>query len=222
MDNKINYGNIVDLAPVVYVDACVFIPKYFTWEKESCPAEIVIGDNCIQCNVGTKLLFKTDKGIVEMALPFTKKAHCYKLNILEFFESNYIAYRLGDGIYCDGDRYNQNDSTSEVIYDKNVIIEKTSSPYWGLQMELVIVNKKKRPEVRGKKVKIIRFNYCRKENQYNIENWFRNVVNGSTKIEPYTLDKVMRENLERINFMACTLFCKTNNEYKWENYRKLI
>lgn len=30
MDNKINYGNIVDLAPVVYVDACVFIPKYFT------------------------------------------------------------------------------------------------------------------------------------------------------------------------------------------------
>ena len=89
-------------------------------------------------------------------------------------------------------------------------------------MELVIVNKKQRPEVRGKKVKIIRFSYCRKENQYNIENWFRNVVNGSTKIEPYTLDKVMRENLERINFMACALFCKTNNEYKWKNYGELI
>lgn len=27
MDNKMNYGSIVDLEPVVYVDTYIFIPK---------------------------------------------------------------------------------------------------------------------------------------------------------------------------------------------------
>ena len=221
MDNKMNYGSIVDLEPVAYVDAYIFIPKYFTWEKEGCPAEIVMGDYIIRCNLGTKLLFETDKGLVEMALSFTEKDHYYKLNIFEFFESNYITYRLGKGIYCDGNRYDQNSSSREVIYNKNAIIEKISSPYWGLQMELFIVNKKKRPKVRGRKIKIIRFNYCRKDSQYKIENWFKNVVNGTIKIEPYTLDQVMRENLERIDFTACALFDETDNGYRCESYGEL-
>lgn len=217
-NNKMNYGSIVDLAPVVYADTCVFIPKYFSWEKESHPAEIVMGDYSIRCNLGTKLFFKTDKGIKEMKLLFTKKDESYKLNILEFFENNNITYTLGDGIYCDGGRYNQKNSTGEVIYDKNIIIEKTRSPYWGLQMELFIVNKKLRPRIRGKEVKIIRFNYCRMEKQYRIEAWFRSIVNGSVQITPYSLDQVMRENLESIDFTSCGMFCKNHNEYDWENY----
>ncbi len=36
------------------------------------------------------------------------------------------------------------------------------------------------------------------------------------------MDKVMRENLERISFIACGLFYKKNNEYTWENYGESI
>ena len=54
---------------------------------------------------------------------------------------------------------------------------------------------------------------------------FINCISGmqsTNKIfEPYTLDKVMRENLERRNF-TCGLFYKENNEYDWENYGKSI
>lgn len=213
-----NYGSIVELDPVVYADTCVFIPKYFSWEKDSHPAEIVMRDYYIQCNLGTKLLFKTDKGIIEMKLPFAKKDDSYKLDILEFFENNSISYTLGDGVYCDGVPYNQKDSTSEVIYDKDVIIEKIRSPYWGLQMELNIVNKKLLPKVKGKKIKIIRFNYCRMESQYRIADWFRSIVNGSAQINPYSLDQVMQENLVKIDFTSCLLFCKNSDGYQWENY----
>ena len=217
-NNKMNYGSIVYLEPAVYVGACVFIPKYFSWEKESYPAEIVMGDYSIRCNLGTELLFETDKGITEMKLLFTKKDESYKLDILEFFENNNITYKLGTGIYCGGGRYNQKDSTFEAIYDKNVIITKRRSPYWGLQMELFIANKKFRPRVRGKEVKIIRFNHCLMENQYRIEAWFRSIVNGSAKIDPYSLDQVMRENLEYTGVGLCGMFYKKCNEYDWENY----
>ena len=52
---KMNYGNIVCLEPVIYTDAYVFIPKLFAWEKESVSAEIIVGDYRIQCNLDTKL-----------------------------------------------------------------------------------------------------------------------------------------------------------------------
>lgn len=217
-NNKMNYGSIVDLTPAVYTEAYVFIPKKFSWEKDSHPAEIIMRDYYIQCNLGTKLLFKTDKGIIEMKLPFAKKDDSYKLDILEFFENNSISYTLGDGIYCDGRLYTQKASTSEVIYDKDVIIEKISSPYWGLQMEMNFVNKNRQPKVKGKQVEIIRFNYCRKECQDRIVDWFRSVVKGSVQINPYSLDQVMQENLEKIDFTSCLLFCKNSDGYKWENY----
>lgn len=217
-NKKMNYGSIVGLDPVIYADTCVFIPHFFSWEKEHYPAEIVMGDYKIRCNLGTRLLFKTDKGVVDKVLPFEKKDDEYILNLVEFFDQNHIAYSLGDGIYCGGVKYNQKDSTEEVIYDKNVIIGKNSSPHWGLQMEMSIVNKKLRPKVRGMKVENIRFNYCRKEKQYSIEKWFINVVNGTTPIEPYTLDKVMRENLEKNILTSCSLLCKADNKYHWENY----
>ena len=62
---KMNYGNLVYLDPVIYTDAYVFIPKLFGWEKESVSAEIIVGDYRIRCNWGTKLLFNRSKGIVE-------------------------------------------------------------------------------------------------------------------------------------------------------------
>ena len=215
---KMNYGNIVCLEPVIYTDAYVFIPKLFAWEKESVSAEIIVGDYRIQCNLGTKLLFKRSKGIVERALPFKKKAEVYTVDIIEYFEKNNIAYEVGSGKYCDGKEYIQNDSSSEVIYNKDAIIEKNTSPYWGLQMELCIVNKKLRPMVKGKKVNIIRFNNCREKKQYKIEEWFRSVLNGVIRVEPYTLDHVMRDNLERIDFTACSIFYQNDDEYKWEYY----
>lgn len=215
---KMNYGNIVELEPVVYTDASVFIPKLFAWEKESEKAEILMGGYRIQCNLGTKLLLKTDRGIVEMALPFKKEAEGYKVDLVEYFEKNNIAYETGDGIYCDGTEYNQKDSGSEAIYNKDVIIGKIASPYWGLQMELYVVNKKMRPTVRGKKVKIIRFNYCREDKQYKLEEWFRSVLTGVVRVEPYTLDQVMRDNLKRIDFTACRMFYQDGKEYRWENY----
>ena len=39
---KMNYGNLVYLDPVIYTDAYVFIPKLFGWEKESVSAEIIV------------------------------------------------------------------------------------------------------------------------------------------------------------------------------------
>lgn len=215
---KMNYGNIVDLAPVIYTDAYVFIPKLFAWEKESESAEIIVGDYRIQCNLGTKLIFKRSKGIVEMNLQFEKKAEAYSVDIVEYFEKNNITYEVGNGIYCDGVEYNQNDSSSEVIYNKDAIVEKIKSPYWGLQMELYIVNKKLRPKVKGRKVKIIRFNDCREEKQDKIEEWFRSVLNGITRVEPYTLDHVMRDNLVRIGSTACSILYKEDDEYKWDYY----
>ena len=213
-----NYGVIVDLDPVIYTDACVFIPKLFGWETESVSAEIIMGDYCIQCNLGTKLLFKRNKGIVEKNLPFKKKAGEYTIDIVEYLEKNNIEYEFGTENYCDGTEYNQNDSSFEVIYNKDAIIEKISSPYWGLQMELYIVNKKLRPKVKGRKVKIIRFNHCRKEKQYKIEEWFRCVLNGTISVEPYTLDHVMRNNLVRIDHTACSIFYQNDDEYTWEHY----
>ena len=70
--------------------------------------------------------------------------------------------------------------------------------------------------VKGKKVNIIRFNNCREEKQYKIEEWFRSVLNGVIRVEPYTLDHVMRDNLERIDFTACSIFYQNDDEYKWE------
>ena len=39
---KMNYGNLVYLDPVIYTDAYVFIPKLFGWEKESVSAETIV------------------------------------------------------------------------------------------------------------------------------------------------------------------------------------
>lgn len=216
---KMNYGNLVYLDPVIYTEADVFIPKLFAWEKESVSAEIIVGDYRIRCNLGTKLLFERSKGIVERALPFKKKADVYTVDIIEYFKKNNIAYEVGSGNYCNGIEYNQNDSSSEVIYNKGAIIMKKTSPYCGLQMELEIVNKKLRPMVKGKKVKIIRFNNCREEKQYKIEEWFRSVLNGVIRVEPYTLDHVMRDNLKRIDFTDCSIFYQNDDGYKWEYYR---
>lgn len=216
--DKMKYGIIVDLEPVIYADAYIFIPKLFAWENESTIAEIIMGDYRIKCNLGTKLLFKRSKGIVEKDLSFKMKAGRYTLDIIEYFKKNNITYEVGDGKYCDGVKYNQKDSSSEVIYNKDMIIEKIISPYWGLQMELYIVNKKLRPKVEGRKVKIIRFNNCRAEKQHKIVEWFRSVLNGLIKIEPYTLDCVMRDGLERIDFTACSIFCNNDEKYEWEHY----
>lgn len=215
---KMNYGNIVDLEPVIYTEACLFIPKLFAWEKESVSAEVIVGDYRIQCNLGTKLLFKKGKGIEEKVIPFEKKAGVYTVDILEYFEKNNIAYEVGNGVYCDGTEYNQDDSSSEAIYNKDAIIQKILSPYWGLQMELYVVNKKLRPTVKGRKIKIVRFNYCLEEKQYEIEEWFMRVLNGAIRVDPYALDHVMRDNLERIDFTACSMFYQNDEAYKWEHY----
>ena len=52
-NTTMNYGSIVYLAPAVYVATSVFIPKYFSWEKEIYPAERVMGDYSMRCNWGT-------------------------------------------------------------------------------------------------------------------------------------------------------------------------
>lgn len=39
---KMNYGNLVYLDPVIYTDAYVFIPKLFGWEKESVSAVLLM------------------------------------------------------------------------------------------------------------------------------------------------------------------------------------
>ena len=39
---KMNYGNLVYLDPVIYTEADVFIPKLFAWEKESVSEEIIV------------------------------------------------------------------------------------------------------------------------------------------------------------------------------------
>lgn len=62
--DKMNYGNTVCLWPAVNTDVDVFIPKLFSWEKESERAEIVAGKYRIQCNLGTKLIFKNNKGTI--------------------------------------------------------------------------------------------------------------------------------------------------------------
>lgn len=215
---KMNYGNLVYLDPVIYTDAYVFIPKLFGWEKESVSAEIIVGDYRIRCNWGTKLLFNRSKGIVERALPFKKKAEVYTVDIIEYLEKNNIAYEVGSAKYCNGIEYNQNDSSSEVIiYNKDAIVMKKTS-HEGLQMQLCIVNKKLRPMVKGKKVNIIRFNNCRKEKQYKIEEWFKSVLNGVIRVDPYTLDHMMRDNLERIDFTGCSIFYQNDDECQWEYY----
>ena len=85
-------------------------------------------------------------------------------------------------------------------------------------MQLCIVNKKLRPMVKGKKVNIIRFNNCRKEKQYKIEEWFKSVLNGVIRVDPYTLDHMMRDNLERIDFTGYSIFYQNDDECQWEYY----
>ena len=70
--NEMKYGNMVDLYPLLYTNANIFIPRSFVWEAEAAKAIVTIYEEEIICNLGSKLLIDTDEGIQELSIAFQR------------------------------------------------------------------------------------------------------------------------------------------------------
>ena len=218
--NEMNYGYTVELFPLLYTDAILFIPKYFAWEAEAAEAIVTIYETEIRCNLGSKLLIKTDEGIREMSISFSGngKRH-YRCNLLRLLREKRIRYEKGPGIYCDGTPFLQKSSTGEALYCKDAIIEHTVSPHWGHQFELYIVNKQMRPMAGGKSVKIIRFNWCDPKMQTCIEKWMCKVLWKKRTIAAYDLEEAVRQFVNGTAYVCALFYQKYADHYDWEYYR---
>ncbi|MBR4513922.1 MAG: hypothetical protein IKO61_03455 [Lachnospiraceae bacterium] len=218
--NRMKYGNTVDLFPLLNTNDAIFIPKLFSWEPEATKAIVTVCNKEIICNLGSKLLIKTDGLIREVSIPFeiNEKGE-YTCKLRHALREKKIKYEKGTGIYCDETCYSQERSSSEVLYCKDAIIEHSESPYWGLQYELYIVNEQMRPKAGGRTVKIIRFNECDPQKKTEIEKWMFNVLRKKRTLEAYDLEKALREFVKGSAFV-CAMFCQVyGDKYDWVYYQ---
>ena len=217
--NEMKYGNMVDLYPLLYTNANIFIPRSFAWEAEAAKAIVTIYEEEIICNLGSKLLIDTDEGIQELSIAFQRNEKGeYRCNLLRFLRDKGIRYEKGPGTYCDGGRFSQKVSSSEVLYCKDGIIEHIVSPYWGHQFELRIVNKQMQPNAGGRSVKIVRLNACDPKMQTEIEKWMCKVLWKKSELVAYDLEKAVRQFAKRTPFTCSLFYQKYGDEYSWEYY----
>ena len=214
-NTKMQYGTTVTPFPIIYTKPIVFIPKYFGWEEEAEKAELFIYEKKIICNLGTKLLLETADGYKEISIPFEKTQNGYSYNLLRLLRDNGIRYAKASGHYCDGAEYTQESSAEEALYCKNGMITHCSSPYWGEQYEVRIVNESLKPYVNGKPIGIIRFNNCNLEKQNLIDKWFSSFLKKRKEIDAYAIEKKVRQ-FTTGNMLVCSLFYKkADGKYEW-------
>lgn len=181
--SRLSYGKIIDFNTVIDTKEPVslFVPQTFPWEEEK-EAEIILNDKYkIKANTQTKLLKMTEEGIMELFILLKKSEGKYVCKLPKLLEDNEMEFELSDGSYCDGTEWNQKDSTNKVLFCKEGMLSLCESYYWGIQYEFHFVDKRIRPIMGGKSVKIMRFGYCDKGAWTKMESVFRALVSGKTE-----------------------------------------
>ena len=176
--SRLTYGRNIDISPVVetkdYVS--VFIPQLFPWEEEE-KAEIILDDEYkIIANIQAKILKKTDKGIIQLFIPFEKEEDRYSCDLPPFLEEIGIGTKPAGGLLCDGTRWDPGEAAEKAIVCRGGMLSLIDSPYWGMQYEFYFADENIRPRLGGRDIKIMRFSYCDKSAWGRMESVFRTMT----------------------------------------------
>ena len=223
---KMNYGNLIDFFNVVYSEnMSLFIPKKYPWEKEAEKAVIQLDDEGdgfhVSCNRGTRLLIVTDEKITEMQLPFTVKDGIFYLDLRKFLDERNIPYEKGDGRFCNGTGWTQQEASQEVSYCRNGLLDYCDSPYWGEQYQMTFIGKHSMPVAAGRKIKCIRFNDCEPGIGQKAEEWFRYLAGKKRVLDHGMMIRMMRDlGLEEIKLFVemSSKRADGTEQYDWMDY----
>lgn len=180
--SRLTYGSNIDIFPVIETkdNVSVFVPQVFPWEEEE-KAEIILSDEFkIIANRQAKIIKKTDKGIVQIFIPFEREDDRYICDIVGFLEELGIRTESNGGVCCDGEKWNQEDYTGKALMCREGMLDLTDSPYWGKQYEFYFADENIRPRLGGKDIKILRFSYCDKSAWERMESMFRTILAGKS------------------------------------------
>ncbi len=176
--NRLTYGKNIDISPVIETKdyLSVFIPQLFPWEEEE-KAEIILDDrHKIVVNRQAKILKRTDKGIIQLFIPFEKTADIYSCDLPAFLEEMGIKTESNNGIYCDGTEWDQSNAAEKALVCRGGMLSYVESPYWGGQYEFYFADERIRPRLGGRGIKILRFSYCDKDAWVRMESAFRTML----------------------------------------------